>query len=74
MVFPVVMYGCESWSVKKAECRCFRTVVLEKALGSPLNCKEIQPVHPKGDQSWVFIGRTDTEAETPVLWPPDAKS
>ena len=52
----------------------FWTVVLKKTLESPLNCKEIQPVHPKGDQSWVFIGRTDVEAETPVLWPPDAKS
>ena len=49
-------------------------MVLEKTLESPLDCKEIQPVHPKGDQSWVFIGRTDAEAETPVLWPPDAKS
>ena len=48
-------------------------MVLEKILESPLDCKEIQPVHPKGDQSWVFIGRTDAEAETPVLWPPDAK-
>jgi len=48
--------------------------VLEKTLESPLDCKEIQPVHPKGDQSWVFIGRTDVEAETPILWPPDAKS
>ena len=52
----------------------FWTVVLEKTLESPLNCKEIQPVHPKGDQSWVFIGRTDVEAETPILWPPDVKS
>ena len=52
----------------------FWTVVLEKTLESPLNCKEIQPVHPKGDQSWMFIGRTDVEAETPILWPPDAKS
>ena len=50
------------------------TVVLEKTLESPLDCKEIQPVHPKGDESWVFIGRTDVEAETPTLWPPDAKS
>ena len=49
-------------------------MVLEKTLGSPLHCKEIQPVHPKGDQSWVFIGRTDVEDETPVLWPPHAKS
>ena len=53
---------------------CFWTVVLEKTLDSPLDCKEIQPVHPKGDQSWVFIGRTDAEAETPVLWPPHVKS
>ena len=53
---------------------CFWTVVLEKTLESPLDCNEIQPVHPKGDQSWVFIGRTDVEAETPILWPPDAKS
>ena len=61
----------ESWEPKNW---CFWTVVLEKTLESPLDCKEIQPVHPKGDQSWVFIGRTDAEAETPVLWPPDAKS
>ena len=70
MVFPVVVYGCESWTVKKAERRridAFETVVLEKALESPLDCKEIQQVHPKGDQSWVFIGRTDAEAETPIL-------
>ena len=70
MVFPVVMYGCESWTVKKAECR---TVVLEKTLESPLDCKEIQPVHSEGDQSWVFFGRNDAKAETPVLWPPHAK-
>ena len=61
----------ESWARKYW---CFWTVVLEKTLESPLDCKEIQLVHPKGDQSWVFIGRTDAEAETPVLWPPDAKS
>ena len=61
----------ESWVLKNW---CFWTVVLEKTLESPLDCKEIQPVHPKGDQSWVFIGRTDAEAETPLLWPPDAKS
>ena len=76
-VFPVVMYGYESWTLKEAECRRidgFWTVVLEKTLESPLDCKEIQPVHPKGYQSWVFIGRTDVDAETPVLWPPDAKS
>ena len=76
MVFPVVMYGCESWTVKKAERR--RSDAFElwrwKTLESPLDCKEIQPVHPKGDQSWVFIGRTDAEAETPILWPPHAKS
>ena len=76
MVFPVVMYGCESWTIRKAEARriCFWTVVLEKTLASPLDCKEIQPVHPKGDQSWVFIGGTDAKAETPILWPPDVKS
>ena len=72
MVFPVVLYGCGSWTVKKAE--CWTTVVLEKTLESPLDCKEIQPVHPKGNKSWIFIGRTDAEAETPILWPPDAKS
>ena len=76
MVFPVVMYGCESWTVKSWAPKnwCFWTVVLEKTLESPLDFKEIQPVHPKGNQSWVFIGRTDVEAETPVLWPPDVKS
>ena len=72
MVFPVVMYGCESWTGKRAECQ--RTVVLEKTPESPLDCKVIQPVHSEGDQSWVFFGRTDAEAETPVLWPPHAKS
>ena len=61
----------ESWALKNW---WFWTVVLEKNLESPLDCKEIQPVHPKGNQSWVFIGRTDVEAETPVLWPPDVKS
>ena len=61
----------ESWVLKNC---CFWTVVLEKTLESPLDCKEIQPVHPKGDESWVFFGRTDVEAETPILWPPDAKS
>ena len=61
----------EGWAPKNW---CFRTVVLEKTLESPLDCKEIQPVHPKGDQSWVFFGITDTEAETPIRWPPDAKS
>ena len=61
----------ESWAPKNW---CFWTVVLEKTLESPVNCKEIQPVHPKGDQSWVFIGRTDAKAETPILWSPDAKN
>ena len=61
----------ESWVQKN---RCFWTVLLEKALEIPLDCKEIQPVHPRGDQSWMFIGRTDVKAETPALWPPDVKS
>ena len=60
----------ESWAPKKW---CFLTVVLQKTLESPLDCKEIQPIHPKGNHSWIIIGRTDAEAETPVLWPPDAK-
>ena len=63
MVFPVVMYGCESW-----------TVVLEKTLESPLDCKEVQPVHSEGDQPWDFFGRNDAKAETPVFWPSHAKS
>ena len=74
MVFPVVIYGCdykESWMLKNW---CFCTVVFEKTLESPLDCKEIQPVHPKGNESWTFIGRTDAEVETPILWPPDAKN
>ena len=77
MVFPEVMYACENWTIKKGWALknwCFWTVVLEKTLESPLDCKEIQLVHPKGDQSWVFIGRIDVEAETPILWPPDVKS
>ena len=76
MVFPMVMCGCESWTVKKAECRRIDAFELWcwRRLLSPLNCKEIQPVHPKGDQSWVFIGRTDVEAETPILWSPHSKS
>ena len=73
MVFPVVMYGCESWTVKKVQHQ--RIDALEmwcwRRLESLLDCKEIQP---KGNQSWIFIGRTDGEAETPILWPPDAKS
>ena len=76
VVFPVVIWMWEldykeSWVPKNW---CFWTVVLEKTLESPLDCKEIQPVHPKENQSWIFIGRTDVEADTPVLWPPDAKN
>ena len=79
VVFPVVMWeSCmweldhkESWALKNW---CFWTVVLEKTLGSPLDCTEIQQVHPKGNQSWIFIGRTDAEAEAPILWPPDGKN
>ena len=77
MVFPIVMYGCESCTIKKAEGPknwSFWTMVLDKTPESPLDRKEIQSVHPKGDQSWVFIGRTDAEAESPILWPPDAKN
>ena len=76
MVFPVVMYACESWTIKKVERQRIDAfeLWLEKTLESPLDCKEIQPVYPKGDQSWVYIGRTDVEAETPILWPPDVKS
>ena len=75
MVFPVVMYGCESWTVKKAERRRIDAFeLLEKTLESPLDCKEIQPVHSEGDQPWVFFGRNDAKAETPVLWPPHVKS
>ena len=76
MVFSVVMYGCESWTIKKAkhwridafELWCWRRLEI------PLDCKEIQPVHPKGNYSWIFIGRTDAEAETLILWPPDEKN
>ena len=77
MVFPVVMYGCESWTVNKSWAPknwCFWTVVLEKTLESPLDCKEIQLVHSKGDQPWDFFGRNDAKAETPVFWPPHATS
>ena len=75
MVFPVVMYGCESWTIKKAECRiidAFELWCWRRLLRVP--CKEIQPVHPRGDQSWVLIGMTDVEAETPILWLPDVKN
>ena len=77
MVFLVVMYGCESWTVKKAECRridAFELWCWRRLLRSPLDCKEIQPVHSKGHQPWVIFGRNDAKAETPVLWPPHAKS
>ena len=78
MIFPVVMYGCESWTIKKAE--WWRIYAFEmwcwlgKTLESPLDCKEIQPFHPKGNQSWMFFGRTDVKAESPVLWPPEVKN
>ena len=76
MVFPRVMYGCESWTIKKVECQ--RIDAFECGTGedfeNSLDCKEIQPVNPKGNQSWIFIGRTDAEAETLILWPPDAKN
>ena len=76
MVFPVVMYGCESWTVKKAECRRIDAFELWcwRRLLSPLDCKEIHPVHSEGDQPWDFFGRNDAKAETPVLWPPHAES
>ena len=77
MVFPVVMYGCESWTVKKVEHRriaAFELWCWRRLLRVFLDCKEIQPVHPKGDQLWDFFGRTDAEAETPVLWPSHGKS
>ena len=74
-MFLVISYACiiflESWTLKNW---CFWTMVLEKTLESPLDSKEIQPVHPKGNQYWVFIGRTGTEAETPIFWPPDGKN
>ena len=78
--FPGVMYRCESWTIKKAECRridafelwCWRRFL--KIHFSPLKCKEIQPVNPKGNQSWILIGRTDAKTETPIVWPPDVKN
>ena len=75
-VFPIIMYGCESGTIKKAERQRIDAFELWcwKTPESPLDCKEIKPVNPKGDQSCVFIGGTDAEAETPVLWPPDAKN
>ena len=77
MVLPVVMYGCESWTVKKTECQLiddFELWCWRRLLECPLDCKEIQPVHSEGDQPWDFFGGNDAEAETPVLWPPHAKS
>ena len=78
MVFPVVMYACESWTVKKAECQridAFELWCWRRLLRVPCkDCKEIQPVHSKGDKSWVFFERTDDKAETPILWPPHVKS
>ena len=77
VVFPVVMYGYESWTIKKAKRRridAFELWCWRRLFESLLGCKEIQPVHPKGDQLWVSIGRTDVEAETPILWPPDVES
>ena len=75
LVFPVVMYGCKRWTIKKAE--CWRIDAFElwcwRRLESPLDCK-IKLVHPKGNQSWIFTGKTDAEGETPILWPPDAKN
>ena len=73
MVFPVVTYGCENWTTKKAECKRIDSfsVVLEKISESPLDSKEIKPVNLKGDQVWIFTGRTDTEDEAPVFWPSD---
>ena len=77
MVFPVVVYSCVSWNHKEGwmlKNWCFWTVVLEKTLESPLDCQEIKPVNSKGNQPWIPIGRTDAEAEAPILWPADAKS
>ena len=77
MVSPGVMYGCESWTINKAEHQridAFELWCWTKTLESPLECKEIQPVHPKGNQPWIYIGRTDAEAEMPIFWPPDAKN
>ena len=77
VVFPVVMCGCESWTIKKAEWQRIdnlQTVVLEKTFESPLDSKEIKPVNPKRNEPWIFIGRTDAEAEAPILWLPDVKN
>ena len=77
MIFPLVMYGCESWTIKKAEHQridAFKLWCWRRLLSVPVDCKEIKPVNPKGKKPWIFIGRTDTEAEAPILWPPDVKS
>ena len=74
MGFPVVMYRCECWTIKKVECLknwCVWIVVLEKTLESPVDCKDIKLVNPKGNQPWIFIEKTDAEAKAPILWPPD---
>ena len=76
IAFPVVTYGCQSWTIKKAEHRkidAFELWYWRRLSKSPLDCKEIKPLNPKGNQPWIFIGRTDAEAEAPILWPPDAK-
>ena len=74
MVFPVVMYGCQSWTIKKAECQRIDAFQLWLTLESALDCKEMQPVNPKGNKSWIFIGRTDAKSEAPKLWPPELKN
>ena len=77
MVFPVVMYGCDSWTMKKAEHRridAFEVWCWRRLLRVPWTARRFQPVHSEGDQSWVFMGRTDAEAETPILWPPEEKN
>ena len=77
MVFPIVMYGCETWTIKKAEhwrIYAFELWYWRRLLRESLGLQEIHPVHPKGNQSWIFTGRTDAKAETPILWPPDGKN
>ena len=77
MIFPVVMYGCESWTIKEVECQridAFGLWYWRRLFESLLGCKEIQPVPPRGNQSWIFIGKPDAEVKTPVLWAPDAKN
>ena len=77
MIFPVVKYGCKSWTITEdwmPKNWCFPTVVLKKTLERPFDSKKIKPVNPKGNQYWIFIGRTDAEAEAPILWPPDVKN